>query len=292
MYVYFNGSVIKKEEVLISPFDHGFLYGLGLFETFRIYDGHPFLLDDHLARLNDGLTQLNIQAQFSRETILDAIQQLLAKNGITHANIRLNVSAGVGEIGLQTDSYTSPNIMLFARPMEPAGDELQEKEAVWLRVKRNTPEGEVRLKSHHYLNNLLAKQEIKHKVNCEGIFLTEGNYIAEGIVSNVFWVKNHTLYTPSVDTGILNGITRQFILQLAQIHQLDIQQGFFEKVSLLEADEVFVTNSIQEIVPISRIDKKSFPGKQGVVATQLHKDYRNYSSFLWSRKELKGELEC
>jgi 4-amino-4-deoxychorismate lyase len=292
MYVYFNGSVIKKEEVLISPFDHGFLYGLGLFETFRIYDRHPFLLDDHLARLNDGLTQLNIQAQFSRETILDAIQQLLAKNGITHANIRLNVSAGVGEIGLQTDSYTSPNIMLFARPMEPAGDELQEKEAVWLRVKRNTPEGEVRLKSHHYLNNLLAKQEIKHKVNCEGIFLTEGNYIAEGIVSNVFWVKNHTLYTPSVDTGILNGITRQFILQLAQIHQLDIQQGFFEKVSLLEADEVFVTNSIQEIVPISRIDKKSFPGKQGVVATQLHKDYRNYSSFLWSRKELKGELEC
>lgn len=285
MIIYMNGQFLPKEEAVLSPFDHGFLYGMGLFETFRTYNGHPFLLDDHLERLNSSLKVLNIQASYSRMEILPILHHLLKVNELNDAYFRLNVSAGVGEVGLQTEPYTHPNVFVFAKPLPPKNPQA-EKRAVVLTLNRNTPEGIERLKSHHYLNNMLAKRETGNAPDCEGVFLTKEGFVAEGVVSNLFWIKDRTLYTPSIETGILNGITRQFILKLASKNRMDIQEGFFTREMVREADEVFVTNSIQEIVPVSVFDEKQMPGNKGEMVKTLQSQYEQYCTFLWSRVDL------
>ncbi|WP_413301758.1 aminodeoxychorismate lyase [Bacillus sp. 1P10SD] len=288
MLLYLNGQFISKEEAKISPFDHGFLYGLGLFETFRVYDGHPFLLDDHVERLNKGLAELSIEQKYTREQINKILQELLERNRLTNAYIRLNVSAGLGEVGLQVEPYLQPNLIIFPKRLSPGG-ELIEKKAVLLKLKRNSPEGNQRLKSHHYLNNVLAKREIGDFPDVEGIFLDEHGYLAEGIVSNLFWIKGNVLYTPSLHTGILNGITRQFVIQLGWKNNLQIQEGLYSIKEVLEADEMFVTNSIQEIVPITSFEGRNFPGKEGQWVQQFHQDYRQYCKNLWSRHSVGRE---
>ncbi|PLR70005.1 aminodeoxychorismate lyase [Bacillus sp. UMB0728] len=288
MHILINDRLISAEEAVISPFDHGFLYGMGLFETFRVYDGHPFLLDDHLDRLNRGLSTLNIEAAFSREELAGKISMVLERNGCTNANVRLNVSAGIEELGLPPDVYSSPQTILFARPLPPAG-EMAEKQLVLLKMRRNTPEGDERLKSHHYMNNILAKRELGNTPGQEGIFLTKEGFLAEGVVSNLFWTKGNILYTPSLETGILNGITRQFVLLLAEKNGLQVQEGFYQAEEMMRADEVFVTNSIQEIAPAASFAGVSFPGGAGRLAGMLHKEYRKYSSHLWGREGLLME---
>jgi 4-amino-4-deoxychorismate lyase len=282
MFIYLNGQLVKKEEARISPFDHGFLYGMGLFETFRVYDGHPFLLDDHLERLNHGMNALNIQHRFHREETNKLLQDLLEINHLTNAYIRLNVSAGAGDVGLQVEPYLAPNIIIFPKPLPSAG-ELIEKKAVLLQLERNTPEGNERLKSHHFMNNILAKREIGNAADHEGIFLTKDGYLAEGVVSNIFWKKENILYTPALSTGILNGITRQFVIELARKNDLSVQEGLYSFEKALEAEELFVTNSIQEIVAISSFEGHKLPGKKGTLVRQLHQDYHHYCKSLWSR---------
>ncbi|NHC40145.1 aminodeoxychorismate lyase [Bacillus sp. MM2020_1] len=288
MHIYFNGQFVKKEEVKISPFDHGFLYGMGLFETFRVYEGHPFLLDDHLERLNKGLEVLNISFRFDREEVYSNLQELLEINNLTNAYIRLNVSAGIGDVGLQVEPYMEPNILIFPKPLPPAG-ELVEKKAVLLKLRRNSPEGKERIKSHHFMNNILAKREIGNAADVEGIFLTKDGYLAEGIVSNIFWLKGKVLYTPAVNTGILNGITRQFVIELGKKNNLSVAEGFYTVENALQADELFVTNSIQEVVPITSFEGHKLPGQKGPIVQQLHQDYRYYCKSLWSRHCLGSE---
>lgn len=287
MFVYSNGQLVSKDEITISPFDHGFLYGLGVFETFRIYNGHPFLLDDHMERLNASLRVLNIEAEFTPEESIKILEGLLAKNNLKDAYIRFNVSAGNGEIGLQTESYREPNVIVFAKPLPPAG-EMSEKKAVLLDLRRNTPEGAERLKSHHYLNNVLAKREAGPAMDTEGIFLTEEGSLAEGIVSNVFWCRDGVLYTPAVETGILNGITRRFVIALARNAGIEVREGFYKKEEAEAADEMLLTNSIQEIVPVTDFSGKSFPGKSGEMVNRLFGQYAANRETLWSRNKLDG----
>jgi 4-amino-4-deoxychorismate lyase len=289
MYVYINGKFAKQEEVRISPFDHGFLYGLGVFETFRIYNGHPFLLDDHLERLNESLQVLNINAEFNREEMTAILNELLAKNAFRDAYIRLNVSAGNGEIGLQTESYTNPNVVVFSKPLSPP-EGMSEKKAVELDIKRNTPEGTERLKSHHYLNNVLAKREVGAALDTEGIFLTKDGFVSEGIVSNVFWYKDGILYTPAIETGILNGVTRKFVIAVACAAGIEVREGFYKKEEAEAADEMFLTNSIQEIVPVTNFSSENYPGKAGKIVRRLFEQYEAHRETLWSRTQLDGGL--
>jgi 4-amino-4-deoxychorismate lyase len=286
MYLYMNGEVIKEDEARISPFDHGFLYGMGLFETFRVYGGHPFLLVDHLERLNSGLKILGIQKSLTIVEVVKALQPLLEKNELDNAYIRLNVSAGARGVGLPVEPYEDANVMMFVKALPEAGVPT-EKEAQFLKISRNTPEGPLRLKSHHYMNNLLAKKEIGTRTDVEGIFLTKEGVIAEGIVSNIFWVIDNKLFTPDLRTGILNGITRSFVIELAKKRGICVEEGFYQPEILNSATEVFVTNSIQELVAISKIDSLVFPGVNGELLQALHKEYRLYSNKIWSKKEIK-----
>ncbi|NLP53047.1 aminodeoxychorismate lyase [Bacillus sp. RO1] len=257
MIVYKDGSWQPIEETNVSVMDHGFLYGVGLFETFRTYKGLPFLFHDHLRRLRDGLESVYIEWDHSDEQLYKLITEALKKNDLTDGVIRLNVTAGISNWGLPTETYRAPSLLLFTRPVPEHN--AANKQAVILNRRRNTPEGDTRLKSHHYLNNLLGKRELGTQLDVEGIFLTQEGFVAEGLVSNVFWIKGDTVYTPSISTGILNGVTRRFILHLCTLLKLEVKEGEFPVKELLQADEVFITNSTQEIIRINKLDDTVFP---------------------------------
>ncbi|MBS4197477.1 aminodeoxychorismate lyase [Lederbergia citri] len=278
MFIYINGQFLEKEKATISPFDHGYIYGLGVFETFRTYDGHPFLLKEHLERLNAGLKEMLISRTFEYEEVLQIIEKLSELNGLKDSYIRFNVSAGIGEIGLQTDFYDDPTVITFQKPL-PYISGVVEKEAVVLELRRNTPETTYRLKSHHFLNNVAAKRELGSDPSKEGIFLTDKGFIAEGVTSNVFWMKNGVLYTPALKTGILNGITRQFIMKLASQAGMLVEEGFYKIDILEDADEIFLTNSVQEIVPVNKLKDSIYPGKNGEYFKKLSQIYKSNLNF-------------
>ncbi|TFE01942.1 aminodeoxychorismate lyase [Jeotgalibacillus sp. R-1-5s-1] len=257
MKLYLNGQIVEEKDAVISPFDHGFLYGMGVFETFRTYDGHPFLLGDHLERLNTSLKDMNIDYEMRFEQTCEIIRRLLEANGGEDGYFRLNISAGERGIGLDPSPYAEPTVMLLQKPVPPV---LASKTGQWLKLRRNTPETATRLKSHHYLNNLAARREISSP-SIEGLFLTEGGFAAEGITSNLFWVKKDTLFTPAVETGILPGVTRKLVMRLALLKGLRVEEGFFKAEEVEQADEVFVTNSIQELIPLTKLGAATFNGQ-------------------------------
>jgi len=285
MFINLNGEIVKQEDAKISPFDHGYLYGVGLFETFRVYDGHPFLLDDHLFRLQQGLNDLQIDTDLDRTEITSMISSLLKVNKLTNAYLRFNISAGIGDIGLQVSDYLKPTVILFAKPIVTFSNE---KKAVILSIPRNTPEGYNRLKSHHFLNNLFAKREIGPDPEVEGIFLTKDGYLAEGITSNLFWIKDRIIYTPTLETGILNGVTRDFIMKVCNHLGLRVEEGLYTLSDLESCQEAFITNSIQEIVPLTKLHSIVLPGKDGTITKVLQNIYAHYKGKLFSRYEIDG----
>lgn len=273
MWCWKDGEYIKDTELRISPFDHGFLYGIGFFETFRTYSGEPFLFEEHMARLQQALNEYHIVLPYSVEQLKDVIYKLTALSDGREGYFRLNISAGDEGLGLQANEYLNPTVILFRKELV-AGP--KEKSATLLQTVRSMPEQKQRYKSHHYANNILARQELPSLKEQEGIFLNAEGFIAEGITSNVFWVKEGCVYTPSVRTGILNGITRQFVLQLAQQLKLVVVEGEFFKEAILEAEECFITTSIQEIIPINQLEDSRFKGMQGPIYEQLHQAYKRY----------------
>jgi len=254
MIISMNGHLCEEEQAVISVYDHGFLYGLGLFETFRTYGGEPFLLAGHMARLAAGCRELDIAFEPDLERVKAEVAELLRANALQDGYFRYSVSAGVDTLGLPAGAYARPTAVLYVKAL-PLRDErvyAGGRALQLLKLPRNTPEGLYRLKSFHYMNNILAKRELQSYAwaqGAEGLMLTEDGYLAEGIVSNLFFVQNGTLYTPSLETGILSGITRAEVIRLAERLELPVQEGLYVWEDLQGADEAFVVNSIQEIVP-------------------------------------------
>ena len=274
MIIYLNGQYIEEKDATLSPFDHGFLYGIGVFETFTSLAGQVFLLDWHLERLNQSLRDLCIESTIEKPFVLDIIHTLLIKNQIAggHARIRLNVSAGRGN-GFSADPYEEPVVFVMISPLQPDSI-LDEKQGVILQTRRNTPEGPRRLKSHHYMNNLIAKREVGNDPSLEGIFLTKEDDVAEGITSNVFWRKGDMVYTPSLDTGILNGVTRRYCIETLHAIGASLKEGRYPVSHLLSADEAWMTNSVQGVVPFKSIGEIAFSKDNRTISTKLRMQYR------------------
>lgn len=266
-YVSLNGQVIATDQAVVSVMDHGFLYGMGLFETFRTYNGQPFLLKQHLTRLSTSCESLEIMWNESVDQVQSQIRDLMYANELTEAYIRYTISAGTDILGLPSGAYEQPNIIIYAKSLPPARPDSMSlidhlyshsKSLRRLHTLRNTPEGDIRFKSLHYMNSILGKRELMQyqdhpSTAVEGLMLTKEQHIAEGIVSNLFFVKNQQLYTPPIDTGILPGITRAFVIQLAMAAGIVVHEGHYTWEHLLEADEIFLTNSVQEIVPVKQL---------------------------------------
>ncbi|OXM82479.1 aminodeoxychorismate lyase [Paenibacillus rigui] len=262
MNIYVNGTIIEEEKAVVSVYDHGFLYGMGLFETFRTYNGQPFLLDLHQRRLLAGCKQLGIAYKPQAGEWEDIIADLLLANhqllSGKDAYIRFTVTAGQDILGLPAGEYTHPHVVVYIKAIPPKDKELYRtgKPLQLLKLARNTPEGPLRLKSLHYMNNILAKQEMRQYPwagSAEGLFTDSSGSLAEGIVSNLFFTREGKLFTPALETGILPGITRDYVLALAERAGVQTEEGFFTWSELLRADEVFITNSIQEIVPVTSL---------------------------------------
>ncbi|WP_042203348.1 aminotransferase class IV [Paenibacillus camerounensis] len=268
-YIGLNHQAVEAKDAVVSALDHGFLYGMGLFETFRTYGGTPFLLHRHLERLSAGCRQLGIPLDADEAALGKWIKQVMEANGLQEAYIRYTVTAGEDILGLPAGEYRQPNHLLYIKELPKLDPALylEGKGLQLLSTPRNTPEGPVRLKSLHYMNNILAKRELAGYVSAaggaEGLMLTGQGYIAEGIVSNIFYVKDDVLYTPDIRAGILPGITREMVLALAPEAGLQAEQGFYRWEQLLEADEIFVTNSIQEIVPVTMLWQGNEPFQAG-----------------------------
>ena len=272
MWAWMNGEFIKAEDLRISPFDHGFLYGLGFFETFRTYNGKIFLAEEHLTRLKQALVDFHLQVELDVEMISDIVKELNHRANGEDGYFRLNVSAGVHDIGLQPSEYQNPTVIVFRKPL-PVSVRGTEKTAVWLETRRNTPESANRHKSHHYANNVRARLELPSLAVHEGFFLTETGFIAEGITSNIFWVRDGVLVTPSLETGILAGTTRSWVIQYARSIGVEVIEGLFEPNDLEQASEVFVTNAVQELVPIKTLESTTFAGNKGSIYKKLHQQY-------------------
>ncbi|AFS69224.1 aminotransferase class IV [Exiguobacterium antarcticum] len=277
MYLWHDGHVKREEDIRISPFDHGYLYGMGVFETFRTYGGHPFLFDDHIERLQMSCAAIGIKLPYGRDELLAAVEELYRIHEKSDVYIRLNVSAGEREIGLSSEPYATPTVLMYAKPVGPRRN--SERALETIRLARSTPETSYRLKSHHYMNNLVAKRQLFNQ-EAEGLFLTKEGFICEGITSNIFWRYGDKWYTPPLETGALNGITRQFLME-----QMPVEERLALLPQLSEADEILYTNSIQEAVAVSSLDGRAFPGLAGHGYQSVQTLFDQAVQTKWSRRE-------
>lgn len=260
-YIGVNGVPTPAEQAVIPVTDHGLLYGMGLFETFRTYQGVPFLLGRHMERLRTGCSDLGIQFTRSEAEIRAEIAELLELNGLSDGYVRYTVTAGVQPLGLPEGDYTDPATIMFVKelPQFPESLYREGRALQLLSTRRNTPEGRIRHKSLHYMNNILARRELSNEdairegcsLPVEGCMLTQEEYLSEGIVSNLFMVKEGCLHTPAVGTGILPGITREVVMEIAGSLGILVKEGLYTWGELEQADEVFLTSSIQELVPVT-----------------------------------------
>ncbi|AJY74965.1 aminotransferase class IV [Paenibacillus beijingensis] len=270
MKIGYNGSVVEAGDAKVSVYDHGFLYGIGLFETFRTYGGAPYLLERHLQRLAEGCRQLGIRWFADPAAIRRHLAELMSAHDLSEAYVRLTVSAGDEGLGLPAGDYIRPLQLLMVKPLPApsAGLYREGRELSLLGTRRNSPEGGVRLKSLHFMNNVIAKRELLQSgapAGAEGLMLTGEGWLAEGIVSNLFFAAGGVVKTPAVkETGILPGITRRRVLELAEAEGFPVEEGLYRWDELLAADEIWVTNSVQELVPVTKLaDRSGMAGRSG-----------------------------
>jgi len=278
MLVYLDGHFVAKEQAQVSVFDHGFLYGDGIYETMRAYEGKLFLREKHLARLKLSANAISLKLPLSLVRIGDALNESLRVNKLREAYVRLHVSRGPGEIGLDPALCAAPTMVIVAKQFHdyPAAYYERGVSVAIVKTRRNHPLAlPPAIKGTNFLNNILAKIEAVKACAYEGIMLNWEGYVAEGTISNIFMVKRGVLYTPNLDTGILEGVTRDLVLRLAKRKGIPIKEAMLRPRDLLNADESFITNTTMGIMPVTIIDKKQVgKGIPGPVTAALHQAYQ------------------
>lgn len=278
MLVYLDGHFVAKEQARVSVFDHGFLYGDGIYETMRAYGGKLFLLKKHLARLKRSAAGISLKLPLPLDKIGEALNESLRVNKLQEAYVRLHISRGPGELGLDPALCVAPTMVIVTKPFHdyPAAYYERGVSAAIVKTRRNHPLAlPPSIKGTNFLNNILAKIEAIKAGAFEGIMLNVNGYVAEGTISNIFMVKKGILYTPHADTGILEGVTRELALRLAKRKKILVREALLRPKNLLSADELFITNTTVEILPVTTLDKKTVGnGKPGPVTTALHQAYK------------------
>ncbi|TAJ44444.1 branched-chain-amino-acid transaminase [Methanofollis fontis] len=272
MIIYLNGEFVPKEEAKVSVFDHGLLYGDGVFEGIRAYDGRVFRLEEHIDRLYDSAKTLDIQVPLTKEEFAEAILETLRKNNLRDAYIRPVVTRGVGDLGLDPRKCGTPTVFIVATEWGAMYGDLYEKglTAITVSVRRNPAEAmPPNVKSLNYLNNILAKIEANYKGGDEAIFFDTRGNVAEGSGDNIFVIKNGAIITPYTLNN-LRGITRHVVLEVAASLGVQVNEQNLGYFDLYSADEVFVTGTAAEVAPITKIDGRIIGnGQPGPITRQL-----------------------
>ena len=281
MIIYLDGAYLPKEEAKVSVFDHGLLYGDGVFEGIRAYNGRIFRLDEHLDRLYDSAKTIALEIPIAKAEMVDAIREVLRRNNLRDAYIRPIVTRGVGDLGLDPRKCLKPTVIIVAVEWGAMYGDLYEKglTAVTVSIRRNPAEAlPPNVKSLNYLNNILAKIEANCKGGDEAIFFDTNGYLAEGSGDNLFVVKNGEIVTPPTLNN-LRGVTRLVALECAAdlgISVVERNMGYFD---LYTADEVFVTGTAAEVGPIVSIDGRTIgSGRPGPVTRQLMSAFKAATS--------------
>src|SRR5438093_9597507 len=278
MWIYLNNRFVSKEEAKISVFDHGFLYGDGVFETLRSYGGKVFMLSEHIARLEQSAARLHIPMPVKRSRLSAIVAESLELNKLTDAYFRITVSRGLGEIGLDPALCKNPTLVVIAKPFEPYPESFYTDgvSVAVVQTRRNLPEAlPPHVKSLNYLNNILAKMEANAAGSHEALLLNYRGEVTEGTTSNVFVVQGQRLRTPAVECGLLAGITRGIVLQLAREGGIPVEERRLTVRDLTDAEECFLTNTTQEVLPVTRVDRRSIgDGRPGQITRRLHASFR------------------
>jgi branched-chain amino acid aminotransferase group I len=271
-WVFLNGRFVERGEAAVPALDRGLLYGYGLFETMRSYGGRVFRLEEHYRRLCEGAAVLELPPALTLDDLRVAVDALLESNGLADAYLRLTVTAGPAP----DDGGASPSILLVARPLSGYPPDLYQRgmAAVTSASRRNEASPLSRVKSLNYLDNLLAREEAQRKGADEAILLNTRGLVAEGSASNVFLVSGGRLLTPGPDSGVLPGITRAAILELAREAGIACAECDVEATTLAGAAEAFLTNSIMGVMPLTRLDGRPIgSGRPGPVTGAIRRLY-------------------
>ncbi len=277
MLVYINGELLERGEARVSAFDRGLLYGYGLFETMRSYGGRVFRLDRHLSRLVRSAEMLGIGTALDTSELERAVYDTIAANKLIDARIRLTVTAGEGERSLSPPASGSLTIIVVAERLELLSSTAYENgiRAAIVGGRRNSQSLLSGVKVTGYLESLLARSQAAAAGAEEAVMLNERGLVAECSTSNIFIVASGRLLTPSVESGMLPGITRDVVLELASGLGIEASECDVAVADLLNADEAFITNSVIEVLPLVEVDQKPIGrGKPGEITARLSKGYR------------------
>lgn len=276
-WAWLNGGLLRGDESFLA-LERAIFYGDGLFETLRVYRGRPLFLREHIRRLVEGAAVLGFEAVLEPEMVIRAVQETVAANKATEGSVRLTVIRGRGP-GLCPKASAPPSVLVTFRPGVPYVSELYTRgfKAVFVSFPRNERSPLVYIKSLNFLENILGKKEAAAKGADEGLFLNTAGCLCEGTVSNIFLVRERTLVTPDVASGLLPGITRRIVICLAREAGLTVAERPVRPEELLGADEAFLTNSLLEIMPLVAVDDRIIgDGKPGPVTHFLRERYIQY----------------
>ncbi len=278
LQAYIDGKWYPKSEAKISIFDHGLLYGDGVFEGIRSYNCLIFKLSDHLDRLYESAHTIMLDIPLSKDEMTKAVVRTLQINRLTNAYIRLVVTRGTGDLGLDPRKCKHPTIIIITDKIILYPDELYQNglEIITVPTVRNLPEAlNPQLKSLNYLNNIMAKIEATHAGYQEAIMLNFQGYVAECTGDNIFAFRQGVLVTPPTYLGALKGITRNAIINLAQSGSLPFEERVLTRHDLFNAEEVFLTGTAAEVIPVVKIDGRAIgSGKPGKTTLRLMKAFR------------------
>jgi branched-chain amino acid aminotransferase len=278
MQIYLNGKIVPEEEAKVSVFDHGFLYGDGVFEGIRVYDGNVFRLEEHIDRLFESANTIDMDIGMTPQEMIQAILDTIVANKKKDAYIRLVVSRGRGDLGIDPDKCDKPTIVIIVASIALYPEEFYRNgiELVTASLRRIPMSSlDPRIKSLNYLNNILAKIEGKQAGCVEALMLNQAGLVAECTADNIFMVKGNVLRTPDVLQGALAGITRQAVLDLAEEMGMETVRRKVGLHDLYNADEVFLTGTGAEVVPVIKIDGRQIGiGKPGAKTHALLEAFR------------------
>ena len=279
MWIYLNDRFVKEEEAVVSVFDHGFLYGDGVYETIRSYGSRIFMRDQHLARLRRSADAIGLVIPIPERSWPALLREAMTRNDVGHertdAYLRITISRGAGDIGLDPALCPTPTVVIMTKPLHPPSPE-QYRIGVNLivaRTRRNLPSAlSPQIKTTNFLNNILAKREAIAAGAFDSILLNWESHLTECTVSNLFFVRAGRLCTPALACGLLDGITRDIVLSLAQEAQIPIDEGHFGVEEIHKADECFLTNTSMEVIPVTMIDGHPVGnGTLGLLTQKLHR---------------------
>lgn len=273
MKIYLSGRLVDKEQAVVSVFDHGLLYGDGIFEGIRVYGGKVFLLKEHIDRLYESAKAIRLEIPMTPAAMIQATRETVAANGIGDGYVRLVVTRGAGSLGLDIRRTSNPQVIIIADTITLYPRDIYENgmNLVTASTIRNHPSAlPARIKSLNYLNNILAKIEGTDAGTVEALMLNHKGEVAECTGDNIFILKNGVLKTPSPDAGILEGITRDAVLRLAREAGIPTQETTLIRHDLYVADEMFLTGTAAEVVPVVSLDgRKIGDGKPGPITRRL-----------------------